>query len=408
MQQLVKVVLPWLLLLFWLVHAGSLRHFRAAAAALYLTVFAGFASNFTPFYREVGQFAAIVVGIYVLLEIYHRRRILRINNLFGAFALFALVSLASNQVTSLALAALLNLVSVILAVNFLCLRLELPDALAAFMRYYVRLSLLLATFSVIEWTTFGGRAEVTFSNTNYLGFFLGPAACAALCFPGIRGRWTSWLIISLGIYSTGSRAAMMFPLFAAIAFFSFGGARRVVYASPLLVLFSIVALVVPQPASLTGRTSLEGSDLERYTAIEVGWEMIRENPVVGVGWGRFQEEFWTYLGQAESLLPGTSAIDINSQRDVVSHNDLVRVFAEMGIPAGFFFCWLIVFAIYAAWRFAGEYKPFVLAVLGGSLVFSLTHNNLNSSLFWYLFLLPIGLYYRHRIIRPALTRPLFA
>lgn len=392
--ELEKLALPWVFLVFWLIHSRRLRINGVAAPTLYISIFAGFSSNFHSIYRELGQAAVLCACLYVVFAALRTKRVSRVNWVFFWLLGFIGISLLANRFSELASIAVVNTLAVALVVNFLLLRLNSRERLGAFFGYFANLCVLMGVAVLFEWIMAGGgRAEGTFSNANYLGYFLGVGACIALTFPQVRRRWLKWAVISVGIYCTGSRASLILPLLAALFFFLGLGVRRVIQAAPLLLIAALLVSVIPSPTNLTGRQGVEGSDQERYTALEVGVEMIKNNPVFGVGWGRFQEEFWSNLGTSKSYFEATEAISLSSQRDMVSHNDFIRIFAELGAAAGVALFILLIYSASSAYRFGGDYRLFLICILAGTIVFSATHNNMNSMLFWFLLLLPLGIRY---------------
>lgn len=393
---IIKVFVPWLLIAQWLVRFKSNRKRGAALVTLYIAVFAGFSSNFTPLYREFGQIFSLLLGLFALAKIYTRRSI-------PAFALpllgalfFIVVSLMVNGASSLALDATLNFVAVSLVSLMVVSELLGDSRRNAFFEHFVLVAVIVSVASIIEGVLTGARAEATFSNTNYLAYFLGVASCFVLGrFAGKRG-WTLFALIVLGIYCTKSRAGLAFPLLAASAYVVSLGARRLLRAAPIVVLAGLMLSVVTAAFPGLQRENADSSDAERLVAIEAGFEMVRGSPVFGVGWGRYMEEFWGAASRAPVLFAETIGANIGRHRDMVSHNDIVRVFAELGVLAGLCFLMLLAWSARAVVRLPAELRSSLAAALGGSLFFSVTHNNLNSALFWIVLLLPIALRARDR------------
>lgn len=387
-QGLIKIVLPWLFLAMWAFNVRSRRVRVGLMATLYITVLAGFASNFTPFYREMGQVFSILMVLLFFLRIYKRGAIPRHAAPVLALLFLILVSLIVNPSRSTTVVALVNFLVVSAVAVYVVSEIESRAGFEEFARQFRLLGILLAGISVLEGIGLNVRSEGTFSNPNYLGLFLGVAAC--MTFVGTSGwrRWSSFLIISIGIYYTQSRAAFIMPFLMIVFNFLSIGVRRVVALSPALLLLAALVVFIPFPVGVSQRDD-GGSDSERVLALEAGIEMARENPFFGVGWGHFIEEFWSASSRAPVLFPSVPRVE-TSRRDMVSHNDYVRMFAELGVVAGVYFMFLTWRSFRRVLAMPAGLRMVLAPTLLGLVAFSLTHNNLNSALFWIFFLYPMA------------------
>lgn len=389
-----QILAPLVLSALWLLLLKRNKHEGVAGATLYLTIVGACSSNFQLAYREVGQTAIVLAAIYVFAVALRTRRLLKINWILLTVLVFIGISAISNYRSELMLSAAVNMVAIVFGVNFLLLRVNSAERLYSFLRYYVEMASVLAGFALIEWFISGERAEATFSNPNYLGYFLGLACVGATLVRNVNGRWWKWALISAGIVVTGSRAAFIFPLLSLIAL-PFN-----LRLPPIRTAVCIIGISLPLMATYTlfspsfQRENLDGSDNERFFAIEAGLAMARERPFTGVGWGRYQEEFWPYFSHSSPWLSGLGGSQTLSQRQaMVSHNDLIRVFAELGVFAGVLFIGLLACSCVLAYRNGGHFRFYLLAAEAGSVGFSLTHNNLNNILFWWVLLLPLAMYW---------------
>jgi O-antigen ligase len=79
------------------------------------------------------------------------------------------------------------------------------------------------------------------------------------------------------------------------------------------------------------------SNAERLQMMRVGWRMIRQHPLVGVGPGRVEQLYPKYLESGETLPAYHGHL----------HNNLVQIAAQSGIPAA---AAAVLFAICLAWE----------------------------------------------------------
>lgn len=397
-QALIKAVVPWLLMALWIFQFRDYRSKGAELPALYCVIFAGFSSNFTSIYREFGQVFSLLLALLFLVGVLKRRALPRFTFPLIGMAFFIGLSLIGNS-SELAYSATINFISVSLVAAYVVRDLRRSDVRDSVFRMMVIIAFVLSLIAIGEGVLLDVRAEATFSNPNYLAFFLGVALSFVFVLPGRRLRWLFFGVISLGIYFTQSRAGFVFPLLAVgINLFALG-LRRALLITPLLVALAISALFVDFSALKLGR-DVESSDVERFLSVEAGIQMTREHPISGVGWGRYLEEFWSALSRSRSIVSGTQAAQVASHRDMVSHNDFVRVFAELGVLGGVYFLSIVFWSLRCTAALQTHLRySFAISQLG-ALAFSLTHNNLNSSLFWVIFLFPIAVALRSAVPAP--------
>lgn len=86
----------------------------------------------------------------------------------------------------------------------------------------------------------------------------------------------------------------------------------------------------------------------RSTIWLVGWRMVQDNPIRGVGAGNFEDQSVKYV-----LEPGaTYRTDRVIDQPAVSHNSFLGPLAELGIVGALLFVSIIGFSVTAAWRAA--------------------------------------------------------
>ena len=157
---------------------------------------------------------------------------------------------------------------------------------------------------------------------------------------------------------------------------------------------SFFALINLSTTRISDLEQLRYNDAERVLFAKVAIRMAGDHPVNGVGWGRFISEYSNYTSVAERSLGVRVRFENPEMRRRVTHNDYLRILAELGWVA---FSSCLVFSLYSLvilWRHRAFGIEYLAPVYVGMLMFSLGHNNLNGAFFWFVFLLPYWLYLR--------------
>jgi O-antigen ligase len=99
---------------------------------------------------------------------------------------------------------------------------------------------------------------------------------------------------------------------------------RWIWASPLVP----CALLLLAPGAVRSRVAdsvdpAYYSNAERIQMLRVGWKMVRENPLTGIGPGRVDEQYQKYLSRTDTLPAYHGHL----------HNNVVQLAAEFGLPA---------------------------------------------------------------------------
>lgn len=153
-------------------------------------------------------------------------------------------------------------------------------------------------------------------------------------------RW--WWMVALGllmagIYLTGSRGAFLSVGVAVLAWAAVSGLRyrRLLLLAPLSAAFLLVPGVGSRLASVldvgTTATAVEDASLTgRISALRVGWIMVRDNPLTGVGLGNFSSAYPAY-----QRLYGIDGPVL------APHNLYLQMAAESGLPG--LLAWLVFF-----------------------------------------------------------------
>lgn len=91
----------------------------------------------------------------------------------------------------------------------------------------------------------------------------------------------------------------------------------------------------------------EGSAAGRLKAWAVAGRMIRDNPITGVGFRRFQMNYLAYE-------PNPSPEQVAGEGTIVAHNSYLQIWAECGTPAFLMYISLIFLSLVDIWRLRKE------------------------------------------------------
>ena len=349
-------------------------------------------ANFSLIYRYLYQFIIFAFSLYSLRLIILRRKTFLFHYFFFFFLVSVLLSYFINSGfnSSIANTSLINYILVMTSSIGVCtifiqeknILLHLSDYLRKLLFYNSILIILIFIYS-----GFGYRVEYTFSNTNYLAFFLGASMIFIhmISLSDIKDNVTPMLLLA-AIFCTGSRSI----LFIALPFYFFLYLRKKPW---LFILLTIIA--IPLVINFTEKLgemarvkdiAEDASILQRYEIFLVVKNIFEAKPLFGIGYGRFIEEFKYYLDGDIVLL---HAID-----EIVTHNDYYRVLAELGLFGMFLFLFYIFKNAFYLLRIKYDFAVLFLFILAVS--YSFTHNNLNSFLFWLMVSMPYIYYQRKK------------
>ena len=349
-------------------------------------------ANFSLIYRYLYQFIIFAFSLYSLRLIILRRKTFLFHYFFFFFLVSVLLSYFINSGfnSSIANTSLINYILVMTSSIGVCtifiqeknILLHLSDYLRKLLFYNSILIILIFVYS-----GFGYRVEYTFSNTNYLAFFLGASMIFIhmISLSDIKDNVTPMLLLA-AIFCTGSRSILLI----ALPFYFFLYLRKKPW---LFILLTIIA--IPLVINFTEKLgemarvkdiAEDASILQRYEIFLVVKNIFEAKPLFGIGYGRFIEEFKYYLDGDIVLL---HAID-----EIVTHNDYYRVLAELGLFGMFLFLFYIFKNAFYLFRIKYDFAVLFLFILAVS--YSFTHNNLNSFLFWLMASMPYIYYQRKK------------
>lgn len=381
---LVKQYLPIaILVLYFGFFRNKFRNLLLPTGLLVISS-AVFSSNFQFFYRGLGQMIVIVYIIYSFIKS-RRRETSPFAKILLLYAFFILCSLIGNSINVKYFgSAVINYASIAITAYYLVRESKDEKVKLDIFGMFTLLGIIISVVSVFEYLMTAARSEVTFSNSNFASVFILVALVFSIEY--LKKKKSKMVnavavVMLAGIMGTGSRTTFVIGL--AVLFFQLLSVKNMMrLALPFIILIGILG-------SDYGETMFnryddmeeDASVLERLEIIEASKEIIKAHPFNGIGYGQFQVQFSRYLPH--------SVADLLLKRDeIVTHNDYLRIADELGLVA-FSICMLFILSllvrIYKLYGIDSSYLGMLFAIL----VFSTTHNNLNSFVTWYI----IGLCY---------------
>jgi O-antigen ligase len=212
-------------------------------------------------------------------------------------------------------------------------------------------------------------------NTRFIGSLGDPNELAAVLLPGLAlsvgavgalrghpgarlGAAAAGLICLVAILLTASRGGLIGLTLALVAALVFAGRWRAtaIFAAVILVVTAFTYFGAYASESTRERIiqPTQGEDKvqeSRLTLWQVGWRMVEDHPIAGVGVGNFSNVSIDYV-----LRPGeTFRTDVVIDEHQAAHNTYLHVLAEVGVVGAGLFVGIIVFSlastVRAAWNF---------------------------------------------------------
>ena len=215
------------------------------------------------------------------------------------------------------------------------------------------------------------RIEVTSGPSNLGAFFAYYLPYIVAVWLGNFWRFAYWgLVIPLAwcmdalraTFSRGAAVAFLAAVAAVVWRRSKGAFLVIVPITGILVYLNPISLPYSIFGRMTGtyRSERPGENLTdkfdkstqtRLVIWRGGWQMIRESPVFGVGYGQFPKEIGKYEPEVAGMDP---------------HNNVLKVAAEMGIPTAILFLAVIGMCFWRGYRLYGRVEdPLLRAMILG-------------------------------------------
>mgnify|MGYP003311485706 CR=1 FL=1 len=239
-----------------------------------------------------------------------------------------------------------------------------------------------------------GFALALFSNKPYFKWFFAP-------------------LFIFAIFATGSRAVELSSIFVIFSYVYHRSDKKIYLIPACIVVIAILVVFFDQIVTNKNYNN------SRYVIAKITFNIAKENLINGIGYGQFRKSFRFYVDQniynmsnndindtlrAYTNEYGWSAsVGQNSNQlspyaynqspvqEKMTHNDLLTVVAELGllgITCVVFLFYKLYIELQKLLFHNREHFFFSIGLIGGSLIFSLFHNNLTSFVFWFVLFIP--------------------
>ncbi|WP_369600008.1 O-antigen ligase family protein [Hahella sp. SMD15-11] len=390
----VKYGFPFVFFVAYVVFCIKQRSTNIRLAALFFTSAVSFSQNFVFVFREVHQFIQLFLVCMLILLISKRRKLSKVIGLFSVFALFVFLSIGAAPFDSDVKVQTANFILVFLILTFLFTAIHSVADLISLLKYIGFLGFLLSCSGIFEYLIGGtDRIEGTFANPNYFALFVALSWVLVLSYCNSFIKYFFIAVMTVSLFLSGSRSALVIPLIHFCWLFYRGalGYRRLAYGFMFL-----LGIFILFSSGLTRFSSLEtsASDAERLIFAKMAINMAYDNPAFGVGWGRFVSEYSNYSISVNKVDLSSGSIDPTKYDRRVTHNDLLRILAELGFLAFFICVYFVAKTFVIIVRYHGFNVPPLFACWTGIVFFSFTHNNLNTAMTWFFIFLPWFVFYK--------------
>jgi O-antigen ligase len=357
-----------------------------------------FATNYTNYgldfdifrylHRGIGVLVAIALVVYIYrgrVNIFKEQTVI----ILALFLLTLLLSFIGNDIyMAYYIHYIRNFIFIALIVTYLYFILDTDEKLQELFQLVIAITVLLSLFVVVEVLQIGwGRAWLFYSNPNYLGYALLPGLVLAI-FSKQKYKQLIVPLIIFSIFATGSRAAELSAVFIVLlfVFFNIKQLNKAYLAVSLLIVISTSILFFDK---IVTNQDFNGT---RGVLAKISLNVFNERPINGMGYGQFRKSFGRYIDEDIRKI-GNIEIEkaLAENAEKMTHNDFLTIVAELGLIG-------LVFVIFLFYKLYGELNKLLLhsrnnyflsiGLIGGSLIFSLFHNNLTSFVFWFILFAP--------------------
>lgn len=383
MVEIFKIISPIILFSYWINHSRTQSNNLNILMSLLVVSFVSFSSNFFSIYRELYQITQMLLIFCFIYLVLRGSRISQVILYMLSFALLVFFSFFGNEIDSDSLVQTVNFISIFGVIGFTSFVFKYEENIYIFVDFLGRIAFLVAILGIIEFLVIKSpRIELTFANPNYYAFFLGLGFCAVFISSKQFLFKTKLFVILIAIILSGSRAGLAFPILQFIWYLYIE--KKYLRIGVIMFLLSIAYFNL----NIDRGGNTDGSDAERLLFSKIAIQMAKDNPYNGVGWGRFPAEFSNY-NNIKPVSINDVDIDASSQDRRVTHNDLLRILSELGVLAFFMSVFFILYILFILLKRKGFSEAFLLPSWAGLILFSLTHNNMNSVFFWIYLFLPL-------------------
>jgi O-antigen ligase len=156
------------------------------------------------------------------------------------------------------------------------------------------------------------------------------------------------VVCTLTLFLTSSRGGLIALAVALIAAVLLGGRRRgtMLFAALGAVLVTVFYFATIAPADVRERVTHPEGGTGRVDIWTVGWRMVRDNAIEGVGSGNFTTASIHYLLEPGKLVRDDFIVDTPK----VAHNTYLQVLAELGVVGFALFLTILLFSFVCAFK----------------------------------------------------------
>ena len=394
-----------------------------------------FATNYThygfdiTFFRYLHRIIGSVAGIFLIIFILRYKSFFLKEQVPIIMALFfstILLSYIGNELDiKNYLHYLRNYIFISTIVLYLYFYIDNNNKFEEVFKLIISITIIFSLLLILEKSfsgSWGQRVSLFYPNPNYLAYAMLPGLAFQI-FNIEKYSWLKSILIIFGIFSTLSISAIIGTLFIIFTF--------LIYKKQYLISVSILILTLIFTSYTIANNAKNVSDA-RLIIYKIAFNIFKENPINGIGYGQFVTKFSLYVDQEIYDQAPSEIIDllaryyyqfgyspsvgfnklkivnkyldgngVNSARlnpysssatpEKMTHNDLLTIISELGL-IGLIVLFFIFYKIYAQMRkvlvFNREYYFISISMIGSSLIFSLFHNNLSSFMFWFIIFIP--------------------
>ena len=383
-----------------------------------------FATNYQNFgtqvdiFRYVHRFIGVIAILFLLVHMVQFKVNLfkeKVPILLALFLLVILSSYFSNDIYfQYYFHYVRNFIFISAIVLYLYYFIDSNEKLEEVFNLIVSLTLLLSFFAIVEIIIvgYGSRVSLFYSNPNYFAIALIPGFTIAL-FSEKKILSLSSLLILFSIFASGSRSVELSAVFVLITYIYFKGFKKI-YLFPILTFIAIISTVFFDKII----TNKDNSN-SRFVLAKITLKIFEQHPVNGIGYGQFRKNFHQYVNldifeQFNHEVnyaylannPSSPFFELkpykyhdsklkdrikNGYKEMMTHNDLLTVIAELGL-IGLTFLIVLIYKLYLEFQklilHNRIYCYIAISLIGSSLIFSFFHNNITSFMFWFVIIIP--------------------
>ncbi len=384
MEDLFKYITPIFAIIYTINYLRKIKSNNTKLLCALFLSYTCFSSNYNWDLRYIHQ---IFIGYICILAIknINKWKNLKETKYFTLIFICIIISFLINNGynSGYAISNLINFITCALTTIWVIISIKKNETkITTLLEYIINITLLISIFTILlSLLSSTKRVELTFSNPNYLAFFIGfgTVLYSYFKYKGSNVDIIKIILLCSAILMTGSRS-ILFVIIPILIY--------IIYIRNKLHLIIIIAMVITfLPSNIhkiedTIRiTNIDEDDSinQRRQIFLVVKQIAEEHTFFGIGYGKFIVIFKEYIPYNAELL---FKVD-----QIVTHNDYYRIIAELGIVGFISFLFIILKSCLISLK-NKRYRVLLLSLLLLSLSFSFTHNNLNTFIFWLILFIP--------------------